>query len=905
MAEIIGGQRYTNYTRRVWTNAGAPSDGGSGTLVNQAEIGDLLIDTTNKKLYQNRNTLASPTWTEIAASSVDLGEVGDMAANGTATANACGVSSEVAPIDHVHKIGDHDHSDNTKGNAIALAALGADFFTADATGRGKFQTGILDAATLLDLVAADALSNANCDAFFAASAFAADADSRAIFADGIWTTAKMASGLLSADATGRALFAAGVLDVTTFQSAVAAGVLSADATGRAFMATGFFSAAKVLDAFAADSFDAAACAAVIEDNAIPSGKVNWSYGGVGDIVTIVADASAATGSAAGVARIDHAHAIVCGAPADGSLAAANAEGSSNEFARRDHAHKAILLDDVDLLLGTGSDVAIRLSSANTNVGSGNEDMVIAVSDVDQSLHITDLAAIATDWDLASTTHPTLYIHSNTTPATDYLALSHDATDGVIDSVGGNLVLKATSVELVSIEAAGVIFNEGGIDLDFRVESADVDPMLVIDGLLNVMGIGVAASANSFVGIAHPAKTLVTAAEFASVRVSPAGAITTAGDASTYDYLASLYLAEPNITKGAGDTITLAATLYVASAPDEASANYAIYVASGATGLQALDCAGALTVAGAVTINDAGADVDFRVESDNLQYALAVDAGKDCVVIGDNTDVSDVDVRLRVGNVAKTLAANESASLLWVAPTGATTTSAGAGVHAVIASAYFAEPNLTAATGTITVAATVYIADAPTEGVANAALYVAAGATTLQALDCAALTCTSVTVDGGEAIKSSSATEIGITVDNSALAVGSAGSIKIPYLSSTGAAFSDAIGGDQDGCIGLNYDSDAGPTSTLEVRVEGSWLSVALAGIEIQGKTFGGSKKKGEKWHDNQITGENTVDETICAICGKKMKVEEPVVLYPNYERHAVGGSDSLHCIFAHLACATA
>ena len=47
----------------VATNAGAPTSGTSGTLVGIAQPGSLLIDTTNKALYQNTNTAASPTWT--------------------------------------------------------------------------------------------------------------------------------------------------------------------------------------------------------------------------------------------------------------------------------------------------------------------------------------------------------------------------------------------------------------------------------------------------------------------------------------------------------------------------------------------------------------------------------------------------------------------------------------------------------------------------------------------------------------------------------------------------------------------------------------------------------------------------------------------------------------------------
>ncbi len=54
----------------VATNAGAPTSGTSGTLVGIAQPGSLLIDTTNKALYQNTNTAASPTWTAVSESGV-------------------------------------------------------------------------------------------------------------------------------------------------------------------------------------------------------------------------------------------------------------------------------------------------------------------------------------------------------------------------------------------------------------------------------------------------------------------------------------------------------------------------------------------------------------------------------------------------------------------------------------------------------------------------------------------------------------------------------------------------------------------------------------------------------------------------------------------------------------------
>ena len=103
-----------------------------------------------------------------------------------------------------------------------------------------------------------------------------------------------------------------------------------------------------------------------------------------------------------------------------------------------------LLDDETLVLGTGSDVKILWSDADAD----NHSLVIGVGDSNQSLHITDLNAIGTDWDISSTTHPNVYIHSNTNPATEYLRLgSHDATSAEIDVVGGTtlkLMIDGTS-----------------------------------------------------------------------------------------------------------------------------------------------------------------------------------------------------------------------------------------------------------------------------------------------------------------------------------------------------------------------------------------------------------------------------------------------------------------------------
>ena len=71
----------------------------------------------------------------------------------------------------------------------------------------------------------------------------------------------------------------------------------------------------------------------------------------------------------------------------------------------------------------------------------------------------------------------------------------------------------------------------------------------------------------------------TALSHMGIRPLGQGSITTQNDSITYTDISSLKLAEPGITKGS-DTVTVAATLYVANAPDEGATNAAIYVAAG-------------------------------------------------------------------------------------------------------------------------------------------------------------------------------------------------------------------------------------------------------------------------------------------------------------------------------------
>ncbi len=63
--------------------------------------------------------------------------------------------------------------------------------------------------------------------------------------------------------------------------------------------------------------------------------------------------------------------------------------------------------DADIKLGdtAGGDAVIRWSDGD----SSNEALVIGVGDTSQAVHLTDKAAVATDWNVGADTHPTLYV----------------------------------------------------------------------------------------------------------------------------------------------------------------------------------------------------------------------------------------------------------------------------------------------------------------------------------------------------------------------------------------------------------------------------------------------------------------------------------------------------------------
>jgi hypothetical protein len=141
-------------------------------------------------------------------------------------------------------------------------------------------------------------------------------------------------------------------------------------------------------------------------------------------------------------------------------------------------------DAKSLSFGNGIDAVVRWSTGD----SSNHSMVIGLGDSNQGLHITDKAAVATDWNISATTHPNVYIHSNTTPATDYLRLGdHDGTTAYVDVVGGTtLALEIAGNTELTVTSAGLNLPANS-DINFTGTTGTNDIVLA-NGLADALSI---------------------------------------------------------------------------------------------------------------------------------------------------------------------------------------------------------------------------------------------------------------------------------------------------------------------------------------------------------------------------------------------------------------------------------
>lgn len=165
---------------------------------------------------------------------------------------------------------------------------------------------------------------------------------------------------------------------------------------------------------------------------------------------IQCDDAAATGAAVVAARRDHTHGIVCAAPgANLSVSTTNAEGAATSFSRSDHSH------------------AITSSS---NPGAAAS---LLATDAGGNLSVQDLTAL-----------DDIYL-------ADILYRSGDV-DTYIDGNADQWIVAAGGVEFLRLTEAAqdiLVVNEGGVDIDTRVEAVGEANALFVRGSDGNIGIG--------------------------------------------------------------------------------------------------------------------------------------------------------------------------------------------------------------------------------------------------------------------------------------------------------------------------------------------------------------------------------------------------------------------------------
>jgi hypothetical protein len=263
--------------------------------------------------------------------------------------------------------------------------------------------------------------------------------------------------------------------------------------------------------------------------------------------------------------------------------------------------------------------------------------------------------------------------------------------GLITPHNAGISINTSGLERMKIDGSGnTVFNEGGVDADFRVESDTNDHMLFVDGGNNRVGIGHSAPATIL--DVHGTGAKINIRDLTSADTGVGGKISfqgyTSGTGSPNNFgLISGTKASGNVggvltlsTSATNGTMTDRMTISESGAAtfnstvtansflQTNSANYQhkFFLANGTTGVGYIYSTGSTfqldtqaaqpmellvngasrltlgttgsatftpTTAGHAVFNEGGVDADFRVESDTNTHALFVDAGLNRVGIG--------------------------------------------------------------------------------------------------------------------------------------------------------------------------------------------------------------------------------------------------------------------------------
>ncbi len=136
---------------------------------------------------------------------------------------------------------------------------------------------------------------------------------------------------------------------------------------------------------------------------------------------------------------------------------------------------------------------------------GDEDNptgAICLDDSSDALHICEIKDARTDWAVSTTSHPTLYVHSASDPATDYVRVYHDGTNGIIDCDGTTVMsMTATTLDIAGdLGITGDVTVTGGVTWTGAVDVVLTAPTTADDAFYGLINASAVYTAGNMVGL---------------------------------------------------------------------------------------------------------------------------------------------------------------------------------------------------------------------------------------------------------------------------------------------------------------------------------------------------------------------------------------------------------------------
>lgn len=230
------------------------------------------------------------------------------------------------------------------------------------------------------------------------------------------------------------------------------------------------------------------------------------------------------------------------------------------------------LDDIPITFGTSQDVSLAWNTTQTS-----DALVLGLSG-SRHFIICEEADKGTDFQIAGATDPTLIIHSSdATTIADYIALSHNQTNAVINVGAGNLLFNLGGTTQATVSTTG-------LSLSGTIVTSNTGPHAIGGAALTQAGLsiygsytpsGVGNKYNVLIG-----STLVVPANDTAMTFAVDGHTITRAGSGTHPLFAGAFFARPVIGAGAA-TVTEAASVYIENAPTSGATNmYAFHVEDG-------------------------------------------------------------------------------------------------------------------------------------------------------------------------------------------------------------------------------------------------------------------------------------------------------------------------------------